>query len=412
MVDSELRSKLSRLPRLRLANAEEATRCKICGSPTEIFDVVDFGKFCSLKNYYAFGTSGIQVKYVACMSCSFVFTSFFDDWAKEDFSQFVYNDDYIKVDGEYAAARPEREAQAMARRLADLRGLRILDYGAGSGVFAERLGALGIAAVESYDPFSSPERPERTFDLLTCFEVLEHTPSPAATLADMKSLLGEGGCIVFSTGIQPPNIGELRGSWWYVAPRNGHVSIYSLEALALLGQSVGLTLYAGKEGLAFATARPTPASRALLASVGRPFRFLQLTAPEGAENGGPQPAARESEWHGMEGAGPARFRWTRRKEVQWQFDPGPDGPCRIKISIPFRMEVEGGFADQCQLVIGSKTAPLLRQGSRLLAMMDIEEPTGGVVNLITPLPRRPSELRQVPDARRLGLAIPTLSAVR
>ncbi len=342
-----------------------------------------------------------------------MFTTFFDDWTKEDFSQFVYNDDYIKVDGEYAAARPEREAQAMARRLANLRGIRILDYGAGSGVFAEQLGALGIAAVESYDPFSSPDRPDRTFDLLTCFEVLEHTPSPAATLADMKSFLAEGGCIVFSTGIQPPNIGELRGSWWYVAPRNGHVSIYTHRG-ARIARPVGRTDPACRRGRAGLRERtPLPRFRGpARVNRWRPFRFLQLTAPEADEGDGRQPAGRESEWHAIEGPALARFRWTRRKEVQWQVDLGPAGPCRIKIAIPFRMEVEAGFADQCQLVIGSKTAPLLRQGSRLVAMMDIEEPAGGVVTLVTPLPKRPSELRQVADARRLGLAVPVLSALQ
>ncbi len=66
----------------------------------------------------------------------------------------------------------------MAEKLATWRKLDILDYGSGSGAFAERMAKYGFANITNYDPFSSPARPAGKFSLITCFEVIEHTVSP------------------------------------------------------------------------------------------------------------------------------------------------------------------------------------------------------------------------------------------
>ena len=177
---------------------EQAARCKICHSVAPIFDVVDLQKHCSFDNQYQYGLSGVQVPYFSCRRCGFLFATFFDDWTKRDWSRFVYNADYAKVDPEYEGARPERLARTMADTLRGCGGLRILDYGSGSGMFARCMHALGYQRVESYDPFSCPAKPEGRFDLVTCFEVLEHTLSPRDALREIKGYLLPGGCIVFS----------------------------------------------------------------------------------------------------------------------------------------------------------------------------------------------------------------------
>ncbi len=41
------------------------------------------------------------------------------------------------------------------------------------------MAAHGFANITNYDPFSSPARPAGKFSLITCFEVIEHTVSPA-----------------------------------------------------------------------------------------------------------------------------------------------------------------------------------------------------------------------------------------
>jgi hypothetical protein len=65
----------------------------------------------------------------------FLFTPFFDDWTHDDFRRFVFNEDYTIVDPDYVDRRPTQMAEQMARLLNGYQDARILDYGAGRGVF-------------------------------------------------------------------------------------------------------------------------------------------------------------------------------------------------------------------------------------------------------------------------------------
>lgn len=400
-MDKQILDQLVSLPHLSAAN-RKTVPCKICGSESYFFDVVDFNKSCNQPEVYPFDASGVPVSYFRCSVCRFLFTQFFDDWTPQEFARFVYNEDYIKVDGEYAGIRPEREADAMSRRLAGLKHLRILDYGSGSGVFADRLRTHGFENVTSYDPFSSPARPSGQFDVITCFEVLEHTPAPQATLVDIASLVDPSGCVIFSTAIQPPTIGEIRANWWYVAPRNGHVSIYSLNALARLGQGVGLLLHVGPGGTAFAS--KAPGSQQTSSLIGRPLQFFQLTAPN---RGDAIPEEQNKSWHGPEGSGAGSFRWTREAEIVWRVHAQPFQPCELLISIPIQNEIQAGFASRCQLEVGRKSALLVRDVNVLTASLSIQEPVEALVKLVTPPPLRPCDLGPKTDSRPLGLAIST-----
>jgi 2-polyprenyl-6-hydroxyphenyl methylase/3-demethylubiquinone-9 3-methyltransferase len=394
-------AQLGALPPLNPAN-RQAAPCKICGAPGQFFDVVDFNKCCSEQEPYVFGCAGIPVEYLRCARCDFVFTTFFDDWTPDEFARFVYNEDYIKVDGEYAGIRPRREADNIAHRLRGLTQLRILDYGSGSGLFADHLRGHGFTRVDSYDPFSNPERPHGRFDVITCFEVLEHTTTPRQTLADIEGLLDPGGCVLFSTGVQPADFARLRANWWYVAPRNGHASIFSLRSLAIAGRRAGLTLHAADGTYAFGGSHPSPVSRRVLASTGRPIQVFELTSPgRGAE----LQAGQKTSWNAVELSGDTPFRWTREAEIAWWVQDQPLLPGDLVISIPFRAEVQRGFADACRLEVGSLSVPLVRANGALTASLKLEESTQAVMTLVTPEPRRPCDLRPVKDARFLGLAI-------
>jgi SAM-dependent methyltransferase len=400
-MDSKLSERLKALPPLSIAN-KQVSPCKICSGQAAFFDVVDFNKCCSLKDYYEFGRSGIPVMYFRCGKCGFVFTRFFDSWTKDEFAQFVYNDDYIRVDGEYAGVRPEREAAALAHRLGGLTDLRVLDYGSGAGVFAEHLRGHGLARVTNYDPFSMPVRPEGTFDLITCYEVLEHTTTPRTILADIVTLLAPGGCVIFSTGIQPALINELRANWWYVAPRNGHASIYTLKALALAGAPLGLTLHAGQGATAFCHHNPSAATRQIIESVGPAQRFFNLTAP--ARD---QPLSKDQAalWHNVEGIGPAAFRWTKKADIAWRLHTEPMQPGDYTVTVPTANEVEQGFINRCHLVVDGKQIALERDGPTLTGYFTLAAPAEAIIRLMTPKVQRPCDLRAVADDRSLGIGI-------
>ena len=220
----------------------EPRPCKICAAPAPLFGVVDFSRSCEVSRGVEFPLVGIPVYYRQCGACGFLFTDGFDDWTDTDFRRHIYNSDYITVDPDYAEKRPAGFAQLVAQLFGANRGsLRILDYGGGNGRMGELLCAAGFHAVETYDPFTPryANPPDNTFDLVTCFETLEHLPDPLGGIADIAARVAQPGLVLFSTLTQPQDFHRHKMNWWYIGPRNGHISIFTRLALALAWQRQG-----------------------------------------------------------------------------------------------------------------------------------------------------------------------------
>lgn len=396
-MDETLLTKLAALS--PLGSQEKVHRkCKVCSGIAPAFDVVDFQKICSTDQPYMFGQAGIPVYYYRCMDCEFLFTDFVDDWTAADFSRFIYNEDYIKVDGDYADARPRRDGAFFGELLAPYPGLSVLDYGGGAGVLAGVLRNAGFEA-ECYDPFSSPRRPERLFDVITCMEVIEHSPDPVGTLRDMASFLQPGGCILVGTGVQPDDIETVRTNWWYVAPRNGHVSLQSVASLVPLGKAAGLVPYPSGYLHGFASA-PSAASAALLGRIGRPSLDLLLSAPDEASSAATL-TCDLADWHEIEDSS---FRWTARSEIVWQWTP-PMGNCDVQLRLTSIMEIAPDFLSRSRLLIGGQAVAIKVSGNSLRATATLESDAPVEIRLVTPPPPTPRELYGTADTRQLGLAI-------
>ena len=91
--------------------------------------------------------------------------------------------------------------------------------------------------------------PDGKFDLVICFETLEHVPNPVATIAEIAAFVAEPGAVIYSTLTPPPNIERQGCRWWYVGPRNGHISIFTKKSLAIAWQRHGLLTTSFNEGL-------------------------------------------------------------------------------------------------------------------------------------------------------------------
>lgn len=109
---------------------------------------------------------------------------------------------------------------------ASLSGKRVLDVGCGGGILSESMARRGAAEVLGIDMGEAPlavatlhanqhgvgnvsyrqvtvealaEEQPGSFDVVTCMEMLEHVPDPAAVVAACQRLVKPGGTVFFST---------------------------------------------------------------------------------------------------------------------------------------------------------------------------------------------------------------------
>jgi SAM-dependent methyltransferase len=200
--------------------------------------------------------------YYECSRCLFLFANLLD---AADHTE-IYNDAYWNHQDPVLQGRVTEGLRMvmLANQLLQMPPyeIEILDFGCGMGAFIETcrtqlgLKAWGTDIVTpkfGTDYFLRPV--ERQFDLVFCVEVLEHLPNPVETLTYIKSLVRPGGAFAFQTAQwDPPALGR---DWWYLGPANGHISLYSREALDHLFARLGGTRrvmwndYAGTQAWAF-----------------------------------------------------------------------------------------------------------------------------------------------------------------
>jgi 2-polyprenyl-3-methyl-5-hydroxy-6-metoxy-1,4-benzoquinol methylase len=166
----------------------------------------------------------------------------FLNWQAEDYASKIYNDDYPIVDPDYLMARPHGNAVLLTEQFGQHRGmLRHLDYGGGNGQLSKILKDAGWNST-AFDPYgNSDDVVSGTYNLITVFEVFEHVTQLHELLDKLAGYLDEPGLIFFSTLVSDEHVApDMPLDWWYAAPRNGHVSLFSIMSLELLGFSAGL----------------------------------------------------------------------------------------------------------------------------------------------------------------------------
>jgi SAM-dependent methyltransferase len=135
-----------------------------------------------------------------------------------------------------------RVIRAELERLALPSGARILDAGCGSGRTMQLLSAYGIVSgIELSESAAEVARargvgdvvigrleelpwPEDRFDLITCLDVIEHTPDDRATLAELRRVCRPGGHLLVTVPAYPR-------LWSVHDEANHHYRRYSRAAL-------------------------------------------------------------------------------------------------------------------------------------------------------------------------------------
>jgi hypothetical protein len=228
-----------------------SSSCPICDGLSKLYDRVDFSKNCEDRNGLSLPQTGLMVGYNRCDKCSHIFAPCFYIWLPTDYSDHIYNNDYIKVDPEYISIRPTNMAEGLHNAFSSvIPHIDHLDYGGGDGLMSNILKSKGWKS-ESYDPYgqSSHQLPNKKYNFITAFEVLEHTIQPIETIKTICSMLDDEGILMLTTGLTDQQVDDNRKlSWWYFAPRNGHISIFSSRSISLLAEKLGfnITYFEGK----------------------------------------------------------------------------------------------------------------------------------------------------------------------
>lgn len=221
---------------MQIKSSKKESQCKICNNTASLFGVTDFNTSCYADNVhrYNYPLSGHAIYYFKCRCCGLIYTDSFDNWSEADFKKHIYNDEYIKYDPNFNEKRPQHNAKLLLNSFSDIHNYHALDFGCGDGQLVAILRNNDVD-ITGWDPFNyNGEMPSGTFEFITSFEVMEHTPSPYVTVEQINSLLNKhNGKYFFSTEVNDSKVGDIMNNW-YIAPRNGHVTIYSKSSLDIL----------------------------------------------------------------------------------------------------------------------------------------------------------------------------------
>lgn len=222
------------------------TRCPVCNADCVLIDVLDFNKTCHDQNGSKLGLAGVPIYFVLCRNCGFCFAPEFRDWTAQQFSERIYNDQYVTIDPDFPESRPRAcAANLLSMFGSSPPGIKHLDFGGGNGRLAALMQEANWDSV-AYDPHSERSVDLQLlgkFDLITAFEVFEHVADVQSLMTNLVSLLAPNGLVLFSTMLSDGHIHpDQRLNWWYAAPRNGHISLFSRRSLKLLANDKSLSL--------------------------------------------------------------------------------------------------------------------------------------------------------------------------
>jgi hypothetical protein len=209
---------------------------------------VDFNKSCDSKNSYPLGISKIPVPYYCCKLCGFLFTDFCDFYGAKEFKEYIYNEDYIKVDPEYLSARPMRNARLLCDILTTRKNEIIgIDYGGGGGITSAEMRLLGYNydTLDAFGVTNLKSENHGKYNFCSAFEVFEHLPNPRVALQEIIGMMdnSEKIEILIGTGLSDDAVSdERRLMWWYASPRNGHISLFSKKSMEIMADNEGCQL--------------------------------------------------------------------------------------------------------------------------------------------------------------------------
>jgi 2-polyprenyl-6-hydroxyphenyl methylase/3-demethylubiquinone-9 3-methyltransferase len=183
-----------------------------------------------------------------------------DAWTPDDFKRNIYNSEYVKADppipGRTNVPLHENPSYLKGKFIAScFEGsqdeIRVLDFGAGGNPGPTGQGLIDEGFhVHSYEPYrADAPQPDGRFELIVAVEVLEHCHDFRFVAEFMRKHLSRDGLVWVQTMIHPHPAPEDILNSWYIAPRNGHISIHTFLSLTMLFNSIGMNFVQTAMGL-------------------------------------------------------------------------------------------------------------------------------------------------------------------
>jgi hypothetical protein len=134
---------------------------------------------------------------------------------------------------------------------------QFLDYGGGIGFFTRLMRDKGLNFYRQdkyaqnlfaqYFDVSDLAEHERTFELITCFEVLEHLSHP---MEEMTKIFSLSSSVFFSTELQPRGAVDEFEQWPYIGELHGqHIAFYTQRSMEIIAEKFNRNYYSNGQSL-------------------------------------------------------------------------------------------------------------------------------------------------------------------
>jgi 2-polyprenyl-3-methyl-5-hydroxy-6-metoxy-1,4-benzoquinol methylase len=169
-----------------------------------------------------------------------------------------YQNDYVGYQSVEDVAPIEAATSRTLRHVTIHEGMRLMDYGCGSGSFLLQAQSLG-AEVEGIEPSTYAAEvarkagltvhcgtvkdyplPERGFDLITSNHVIEHVPDPIDVLHDLGKLLADDGYLWIAVPNAACPVSRRLGFRWHSADIPRHVHHFCPTSMEAAVKTAGL----------------------------------------------------------------------------------------------------------------------------------------------------------------------------
>lgn len=228
--------------------------CPVCGA---LENRVEFEKF--------------SVNYVCCLVCDTRYTDHIAANLDDVYKSAGYLSYSIGDSDEHYNYRRERFGKErvgiLEKYCGDITEKRILDVGCGNGYFLsvameKSKYCFGTEFSDKLRKFTQDKTglpvfsedldhlPERNFDIITLFDVIEHIPNPLPFMQAVDRLLNPGGSIlIFTPNFDSFSIRVMREHSSIIDPTE-HVILYTLPSLRFLAEKLGYgVVYQETQGL-------------------------------------------------------------------------------------------------------------------------------------------------------------------